>query len=350
MRLNTEVVRKAITLYRQGVALPEIASACNLTEKKTLELLTSLKLTTQRRRVNTKLEKVNADRILNPAKDAVVDAGQDYRRLIDAAANLQKVIAEIDPVQREVTVRIDTDSPIVLVTMSDWHLGSQHTDMSRILEVVDYIKNTPNAYCIFGGDVFDSAGPSSKHLSINNEALLQPSVVRKIAQGIFRELGSKLIGFVAGCHDTWLQDATDLDQVAEFSDSPYLGHGGAINLWVGSNVYRIGIRHKFVGGTNQSIFAANKNYLLRSDATADIVIIGHHHVSGVASEVWQGKERLYVRTGSAKAIDRYAAQLGLAPTRDSELGNAFPALVLGAAKRSMYGFADWQVAADIMEG
>ncbi len=131
------------------------------------------------------------------------------------------------------------------------------------------------------------------------------------------------------------------------SKSPYLGHGGSINLRVGEQVYRIGLRHKFGGSNASSIFNPCKQYLLKSDATADVVIIGHHHVSGTATEVWQGKERMFVRTGAAKQIDRYAAQLGLAPVRQGEINAAFPAIVLWPDKKLMMGFNDWTLARDL---
>ncbi len=122
---------------------------------------------------------------------------------------------ETDPIIREVSINIEASTPVVIVCMSDWHLGSQWTDMAKIVEVVDYITSTEGVYCLFGGDIFDSVGVGSKHTSILHEQLIQPSVVRKIAKGIFGDIGDKLLAFTAGCHDTWLQDAVDLDEVAE---------------------------------------------------------------------------------------------------------------------------------------
>ena len=39
---------------------------------------------------------------------------------------------------------------IELHPLSDLHLGDVHCDYKAIMERIEYIKNTPNAYCILG--------------------------------------------------------------------------------------------------------------------------------------------------------------------------------------------------------
>ena len=56
--------------------------------------------------------------------------------------------------------------------MADLHLGDNNSDFKLIMERIEYIKNTPNAYCILGGDLMDAAIASSI-----GDTLLKSSVV-----------------------------------------------------------------------------------------------------------------------------------------------------------------------------
>lgn len=289
---------------------------------------------------------VNDDTSINQTLNNISN-GIDVNALIDQVAVLQSTLKETQINVSEVNKLITTNDPIMVIFLSDWHIGSIHTDLLKIKKVVNYIKDTPNVYAVFSGDVLDAAGAGSKHSSILHEQIIQPAVARQIAKGFFKILGDKLLAYTAGCHDNWSVDQVDYDQVAEMSNSPYLGNGGTVNVMIGEQLYRIAVRHKFGGGTGSSIFVANKNYLLKSDANADIVAIGHHHVSGVASEVYQGKERVFVRTGSAKGLDNYADRLGLGTPTQTELNNAFPCVILWPDNKKMAAFGNWEAASDI---
>lgn len=52
-------------------------------------------------------------------------------------------------------------SSIELHTFADEHLGDEHSDIKRLLARIEYVKNTPNAYCILNGDIIDNATKTS---------------------------------------------------------------------------------------------------------------------------------------------------------------------------------------------
>ena len=61
-------------------------------------------------------------------------------------------------------IKIDLPSElkeIELHTFADEHIGDEHCDIKRLLERIDYVKNTPNAYCILNGDILDNATKTS---------------------------------------------------------------------------------------------------------------------------------------------------------------------------------------------
>ena len=61
-------------------------------------------------------------------------------------------------------IKIDLPSEleqIELHTFADEHIGDEHSDIKRVLQRIEYVKNTPNAYCILNGDIIDNATRTS---------------------------------------------------------------------------------------------------------------------------------------------------------------------------------------------
>ena len=50
---------------------------------------------------------------------------------------------------------------IELHIFADEHIGDEQCDMKRLLERLEYVKNTENAYCILNGDILDNATKTS---------------------------------------------------------------------------------------------------------------------------------------------------------------------------------------------
>ena len=50
---------------------------------------------------------------------------------------------------------------IELHVFADEHIGDAQCDLKRLHERIDYVKNTPNAYCILNGDLVDNATKTS---------------------------------------------------------------------------------------------------------------------------------------------------------------------------------------------
>lgn len=56
-------------------------------------------------------------------------------------------------------IRCDLPSfeQIEIHPMADLHIGDSMSDYKLIMDRIEHIKNTPNAYCILGGDLMDTA-------------------------------------------------------------------------------------------------------------------------------------------------------------------------------------------------
>lgn len=52
-------------------------------------------------------------------------------------------------------------SQLEIHPFADEHIGDEHCDIKRLLARIEYVKNTPNAYCILNGDILDNATKTS---------------------------------------------------------------------------------------------------------------------------------------------------------------------------------------------
>ena len=50
---------------------------------------------------------------------------------------------------------------VELHIFADEHIGDLQSDFKRLMSRIEYVKNTPNAYCILNGDIIDNATKTS---------------------------------------------------------------------------------------------------------------------------------------------------------------------------------------------
>lgn len=63
---------------------------------------------------------------------------------------------------RVIKIDLDRDiSQLEIHPFADEHIGDEHCDIKRLFARIDYVKNTPNAYCILNGDILDNATKTS---------------------------------------------------------------------------------------------------------------------------------------------------------------------------------------------
>ena len=61
-------------------------------------------------------------------------------------------------------IKVDLPSDlekIELHTFADEHIGDEQSNIKKVLQRIEYVKNTPNAYCILNGDIIDNATRTS---------------------------------------------------------------------------------------------------------------------------------------------------------------------------------------------
>ena len=88
---------------------------------------------------------------------------------------------------------------VELHTFADEHLGDEHCDVKRLMQRIEYVKNTPNAYCILNGDIIDNATKTSIGDTYTQE--FNPMAQLERAVEIFEPIKDKILCITHGNHE-----------------------------------------------------------------------------------------------------------------------------------------------------
>jgi hypothetical protein len=100
-----------------------------------------------------------------------------------------------------------------LHTFADEHIGDEHCDLKRLLERIEYVKNTPNAYCILNGDIMDNATKTS--IGDTYTQVFNPMAQLARAVELFSPLKDKILCITHGNHEnrTYKKEGINLSRL-----------------------------------------------------------------------------------------------------------------------------------------
>lgn len=82
---------------------------------------------------------------------------------------------------------------------ADEHIGDDNCDLERLKERIDYVANTPNAYCILNGDIIDYTSKTS----IGDIEAREFNIMGQLDKAIefFSPIKDKIIAITSGNHE-----------------------------------------------------------------------------------------------------------------------------------------------------
>lgn len=99
-----------------------------------------------------------------------------------------------------IKIDLPTDlEQIELHIFADEHIGDEHSDMKRLIERIEYVKDTPEAYCILNGDLLDNATKTS--IGDTYAQALNPMDQLEKAVELFGPIKDKIICVTHGNHE-----------------------------------------------------------------------------------------------------------------------------------------------------
>ena len=239
---------------------------------------------------------------------------------------------EIVPIKSNLNI----GNNLKLYVLSDMHIGSAESDLTTLKKIINFIKDTPECYCILLGDILDTALKNSK-TDIYSE-VLSISDSQKLAVELLSPIKDKIIAMTPGNHENrvWREVGVDLSlwlaEKLNLQDK-YRNNGIALSISFGKdqngNPYRLNVfgQHGAYGGGRK--LGAAMNALEDLDGiigNADIYIRAHTH------QPLQGSRNIYLFDDKGNVNKRskyyfnspsvlnyggYAYDKGYKPTDDS---------------------------------
>jgi hypothetical protein len=102
---------------------------------------------------------------------------------------------------------------VELHTFADEHIGDENSDIKRVMERIEYVKNTPNAYCIMNGDIMDNATKTS--IGDTYTQVLNPMDQLAKAVTLFEPIKDKILCITHGNHEnrTYKKEGINLSRL-----------------------------------------------------------------------------------------------------------------------------------------
>lgn len=228
---------------------------------------------------------------------------------------------------------------IEIVSFFDLHIGSPACDMAKIKEMINYVKDNPNAYAICGGDLINNSTKTSVGDPFAEE--LSPMEQMYTAIDLFTPIKDKILGMCSGNHEnrSYKNDGVDLMGffakclgLSDIYDSVacllFLRFGQGGNHSTGKQCYTVYFSHG--DGIGGRLAGSKANGLQRRGeiVNADVIIAGHHHQPIVftmatneidyANSSIKHKEQLFVGLSATLNQEAYAERVGLRPSSKAQ--------------------------------
>ena len=102
---------------------------------------------------------------------------------------------------------------VELHIFADEHIGDEHSDIKRVIERIEYVKNTPNAYCILNGDIMDNATRTS--IGDTYTQVFNPMEQLARAVELFAPIKDKILCITHGNHEnrTYKKEGINLSRL-----------------------------------------------------------------------------------------------------------------------------------------
>jgi predicted phosphodiesterase len=236
--------------------------------------------------------------------------------------------------------------------MADLHIGDNMCDFKSVMERIEYIRSTPNVYCILDGDLMDTAIASS--IGDTYGANLQPMEQLKMCVRIFEPIKDKILAVLPGNHENRVYKSDGLDMTEVMCSQlgipeKYSPTTALLFIRFGrqsSNrhnrpfLYTAYVTHGSGGGRREG-GKVNRLADLASIVDADIYVHAHTHLPVVFKESFfrvSGSnssvalvEKLFVNTASSLNYGGYGDRQGYKPSSKKS-----PVIYLDGLKRDMW--------------
>ncbi len=286
---------------------------------------------------------VNADQdnVIELIRKNVPDGLNDVDEFINEIQSWSETLQSMEIERSLAELEIKTDKPILLVTIADIHFGNIQTDIGRLMEHMDLIRERPYVFTLLDGDLTEG-GILKSMMDLVLEQVITPKNQRKVIWSLMEKICPNLLAVITGQHDDWPSKTADFEWLEWFSDEhdiSYLGWGGKIELNVGEQPWDILARHRYRFNSSQNATHSPKKMMKEGPwGFGDVAIVADKHEYAYECCELGGKPCAVMRPGSYKQTDDYCSKGGYNPARPF-----MPGVILWPDRRLFHGAADFRM-------
>ena len=214
---------------------------------------------------------------------------------------------------RVIKIDLPRDIPSIEIhTFADEHIGDEQSDLKRLLARIEYVKNTPNAYCILNGDILDNATKTS--IGDTYTQRFNPMEQLKKAVEIFAPIREKCLCVTHGNHEnrTYKNEGINLsyliakqlgleDRYTPTSATIFIRFGqGSRETNYRKASYTIYVLHGSGGGRKEGS-KANRLAEMASIIDTDIYIHSHTHLPMIMKQAFH---RIDTANSAVSLVDK----------------------------------------------
>lgn len=228
----------------------------------------------------------------------------------------------------EFNEKLHKEKGLVLVPITDVHLGNRQANIAYFKDFVQYILDVPNAVTVLNGDLAETATKVSVGKAMFEENVNFPEQIKMLAE-ILKPLAKagKILGIGPGNHEERVANLigmNPMELLAEKLDVPYFGYQGYFRIFVNGIRYNCAFFHGAGGGATTGSKANTAEKINKVVPNADLYFSGHTHGKQSHSDIVYTFDdasaelvplkRTYVVGGSfVEYWDAYPEMKGLAP-------------------------------------
>ena len=246
---------------------------------------------------------------------------EQIARIFEYAQRISDIGENLAPSARITRHAFPENLPIAVCFTGDWHIGGGGVDVRRLQRDMDVIGATDGLYAVGMGDYVDGVSVHSKAVT----ALYDPSAVgarglqNSMALIVARKAMGKWLAIIDGNHDAWSEKHAAIGSTRDFAKAlgaQYFHQGGgSIHVTVGKQTYNLAVRHNAPGASRLNTSNAQRRMFDEWPdwVNADVITLAHFHFCDMHQPPRKGGTCAYLRSGTYKLRDPYAANGGFTP-------------------------------------
>lgn len=176
---------------------------------------------------------------------------------------------------------IHKEEGLILVPITDVHLGNRHANLPYFKAYVDYIMKTPNAVTILNGDLAETATKISVGMAMFEESEHFPQQLAMLEEILLPlAKAGKILGIGPGNHEERIANMIGINPMqllADKLDVPYFGYQGFFRIVVNGITYKAAFHHGAGGGGTSGSKTNTSEKMNKVVANADLYVSGHTH-------------------------------------------------------------------------